>query len=100
MSKKDNSKIFNLSKEEKDRLIAIRNVSNYMIDLIRGDMNMFVDGVIKPRLALGREINVSVDIDKGTLNTIPVETDSEVEEIKPVIENEEVSETKSEPIVA
>lgn len=94
---KNKAKVFNLSKEEKDRLVAIRNVSNYIIDLLRGDMNMFVDGVIKPRLALVREDNVTVDIDKGTLTTIPVETDPAVEEIKPATEKESVETTPVEP---
>jgi len=100
MKKKTNDgKTYNLSKEEKDRLVAIRNVSLYMQDLVRGDMNMFVDGIIKPRLALGKEISVTVDIDKGTLITIPVKTDPAVEEIKPALEKEEKKVVEKEPEV-
>jgi len=105
---KSDVKKFDLSTEEKSRLVAIRNVSLYMQDLIRGDMNMYVDGIIKPRLALGREINVTVDIDKGTLETVPVKTDPAVEEIKPALEKVEkpvkeesvVVEPKVGPVVA
>ncbi len=86
---KSKAKVFNLSSEEKDRLVAIRNVSNYMIELLRGDMNMFVEGVVKPRLALAKEANITVDIDKGTITLMPTETDPVVEEIKPATDKGE-----------
>lgn len=95
---KSDVKKFDLTAEEKGRLVAIRNVGLYMQDLIRGDMNMYVDGIIKPRLALGREINVTVDIDKGVLETIPAVVDEAVEEIKPALEKVEEP-VKKEPVV-
>lgn len=81
-------KVYTLSKEEKDRLVAIRNVSNYLVDLIRGDMNMFVADVIKPRLAIAKDVNVTVDIDKGNIIVVPEVTNEATEEIKPVLEKE------------
>lgn len=91
-------KVYILSKEEKDRLVAIRNVSNYLVDLIRGDMNMFVADMIKPRLGIAKEMNVTVDIDKGTVITVPPVEDKAVEEIKPALEKvEEKKEVETKP---
>lgn len=97
---KNKAKTFTLSKEESDRLRAIKNVSNYIIDLCRGDMDRFVKEVVKPRLALGVEVNITIDIDKGTVTTIPVETDPVVAEIKPATDKSSEGETPVEPVSA
>ena len=98
--KKEKGKVFNLSKEEKDRLNAIKNVSNYIIDLCRGDMDRFVKEVVKPRLSLKPEDNITIDIDKGTVTIIPAEVDPIVAEIKPATDKGPETETPVEPVPA
>lgn len=77
----DKSKEYSFSKEEKRLLDSQDNLRaqySYVASLIHRDMYVFVNGVVKKRLGIGDDMEITYNLEDGKLKATP----KKVEEAK------------------